>query len=659
MAKNRRGGPARRIPVENLNPKPTKPGVEVLRAMGVNAPPTTNAATPKRAVDAKRSGGLLKSIFRDARGRPMDMTKLERAPRHRWGPAVLLLTLGLLATAAVVGMVMFRGGGKFGNSAVSVGIEAPATVASGAPLTLTVTVRNGEMVALKDTELTLQYPDGFTFTAANPKPENPASQAWKLGGLATGASRTVSITGTLLGSVGQSATFTATASYTPANFSSEFTKTATKALTINTSRLTVAIDGPPSAVSGKFTTFSISVSNSASEKLEGVVLSTVFPDAFTVTTASPRPTDGTARWSLGSLEPGKKATLTLTGTFSGTVGDSVQIPWRASLLASSGETAQGEVNQLVLLVNPALSLAVSVNDSTQDGTLTLGETLGVKVAFANASDLDIPHATLSVSVSGRPVDWSSLQDPAKGKLRASTITWTEAQVAALKDLKPGDSGSVSFTVGTVSNLGVHSAGDRNPSVKVTAVLTPGSGGDATTSPTLTRMVLTRAVVTSESRYTTEDGETVGEGPLPPQVGSSTTYRILWTLGNTVNDVENLTVVATLPEGVQFTGKNITTSAGSLAFDPSARTVRWTLPRLGAGSGTLVPNLSAGFSVSITPTAAQVGTAPLLVGSVALSGTDAFANVPVTAGAEPVTTTGTNDPTTAGKGTVVSGTNTNG
>jgi hypothetical protein len=654
MAKTRRGGATRRIPVESLSTKPTKPGVEVLKAMGVNIPENAPPAQQpgKRAADSKRSGGLISSIFRDPRGKPIDMTKLDRAPRHRRGPVVLLVILGVLAAAAVAGFSVFQRNNKFSNTAVAVTLTAPAAVASGAPVTLTATVVNQESVALKDTELTLQYPEGFTFTESTPKPENTANQAWSLGGLSPGETRTVTITGVLLGSIGESATFTATASYFPANFSSEFTKTTTATVTVNASRLTLTIDGPPSAVAGRSTTFTLTVANTAEEKLTGVVLTTEFPATFAVTSAEPKATEGNARWSLGSLDAGATVAVEIAGTFSASVGDSVVIPWRVTLPGDNGETPQAEINQLVLMVNPTITLTVSVNGSTDDGTVSLGDTLEVKVAFANASDLEVSHATLAATVEGRPVDLSTVKDPAKGKRNGSTITWTKTQIPALNELKPGDSGSVTFTVGTLPNLTVQTAADRNLAVKVSAALTPGSAGPATTTPILTRFVVTRAMVTSEARYTAEDGETVGSGPLPPQVGSSTTYRIIWTLGNTTNDVETVSVVALLPEDVQFTGKNITTSSGALTFDPANRTVRWALPKLPAGAGTLGTNLSATFSVTITPTSAQVGTTPVLVGSVALSGTDTFANVPVTAGAQPVTTAGSNDPTTAGKGTVV-------
>lgn len=656
MAKVRRGGARRRIPVESLDPKPTKPGSVVLRALSSE---TDRRGADRSAASAKRSGGLLSSMFRDDRGRPIDMTRLDRGPKRRLGPWRLVLVLVVLAGAAVAGLFVFNRPGKFGNADVAIRLAAPTSVASGAPFTLAVTVKNNEAVALKDAELTLQYPDGFRFERADPAPENEAHQAWRLGTLAPGASKAVSLSGVVLGSVGETATFVATASYVPANFASEFTKTASVTVSVNASRLELSIDGPPSVVPGKSFTFTVSVLNAAVAPLDRVVLTGGLPDGFTLDLAEPKATEAN-RWAFGTLAPDQKASVTVTGTVTGDAGGSVQLTWRVGLTGEDGaESPQSETNQILLLVNPTVTLSVSVNDSSTDGTLALGEALAVKVAFANASDIDLPHATLAVTVEGRVVDFSTLQDPAGGKRKGATITWTETQVPALSDLKPGDGGSISFSVGTLSNLTVQTASDRNIAIRATAVLAAGGKTEPAATAAVTRKVVTRATVTAEARYTTEDGETVGEGPLPPSLGSTTTYRIYWTLANTTNDLTDVTLTATVPAGVLFTGKNVTTSSGSLTFDPVSRTAFWSLGRLPAGSGTLVANQSAAFGVSITPSEAQVGTAPELLGSTALSGTDAFTSTAVTASANAITTASATDPSLAGKGTVVSATNTNG
>lgn len=665
MARTRRGGSNRHIPVEDLGSKPTRSGREVLRAL--DTPGTSakaHASPPPRpstsSADPRTAKGLLSSIFRDERGKPLDMTKLDRGRRSSGAAWRWVVVLGLLAGAAVAGALVLNHPNKFANAAVDVAFDLPASVSSGAAVTIRVTVTNREAVALKRTSLALQYPEGFTVQSVQPAASNDAKQAWDLGGLSPGASRTVSITGVLLGSIGDTATFVGTATYVPANFSSDFTHTQSATVTVGSSRLQLAVDGPNSVVAGKPFVFSVTVTNAAAEDIPKVVLTGEVPSAYTLTAADPKATDGT-RWAFGTLAAGASQTVKFTGSLAGDPGASLQFTWRVSLLGQDGvETAQSETHQVLLLINPTATLTLGVNGSSVDGTMALGDTLNVRVAYTNASDLALNHATLAVSVEGRPVDWTTLKDTAKGKRSGSTVTWTETQIPALAQLKPGDSGEVKFSVGTRTQIPVQTSADRNLSIRISATLTPsGEGAVETVATPLTRTVLTKVTVGSEARYTAEDGTKVGEGPLPPEVGASTTYRVLWTLGSTTNDSTDTVVSASLPDGVEYVAKNVQVSSGRLTYDPVTRAVRWVLPKLPAGSGTLVANETAEFSVSIAPTAAQQGTSPQLVSAVALTGTDAFANVPVTATAPAVTTAATTDPSVAGKGTVVAATNTNG
>ena len=67
---------------------------------------------------------------------------------------------------------------------------------------------------------------------------------------------------------------------------------------------------------------------------------------------------------------------------------------------------------------------------------------------------------------------------------------------------------------------------------------------------------------------------VGSGPLPPQVGKTTSYRVTWTVANTTSDAATLVVSARLPNSVLWTGKNPTRDAGDMSYDPVTRMVQW-------------------------------------------------------------------------------------
>ena len=113
-----------------------------------------------------------------------------------------------------------------------------------------------------------------------------------------------------------------------------------------------------------------------------------------------------------------------------------------------------------------------------------------------------------------------------------------------------------------------------------------------------------------------------QGPLPLQVGIPTTYTILWQAKNFSNDVENVKVRATLPQGVQLTG-NIFPKESILTFDQISREVVWDVGDLLAGTGPLEPASSVAFQVRLVPIVSQKGSAVKIIGEARIQADDVF------------------------------------
>jgi hypothetical protein len=140
-----------------------------------------------------------------------------------------------------------------------------------------------------------------------------------------------------------------------------------------------------------------------------------------------------------------------------------------------------------------------------------------------------------------------------------------------------------------------------------------------------------AIIAQALHYT---GSFKNSGPMPPQAEVPTTYTIQWTAKNSSNAVANTGVSAVLPTYVTF----LSAQAGSgINYDAGSRTVRWDLGELKAGVGYSSAARIGSFQVSLVPSVSQVGTSPILTGAALLSGTDRFAQVPVSASAEAPTT----------------------
>ncbi len=122
----------------------------------------------------------------------------------------------------------------------------------------------------------------------------------------------------------------------------------------------------------------------------------------------------------------------------------------------------------------------------------------------------------------------------------------------------------------------------------------------------------------ETRYYTSEGDQLGRGPLPPQVGKTTKYWIFVKILNTTNALNEASFNTSLPEGIELTGKQSTSIGPQLDYNAGSRTVTWKYNTLPANSQT-----GLYFEVSATPSASQIGQNILLTNSLQFSATDEF------------------------------------
>ena len=152
-------------------------------------------------------------------------------------------------------------------------------------------------------------------------------------------------------------------------------------------------------------------------------------------------------------------------------------------------------------------------------------------------------------------------------------------------------------------------------------------------------------------YYTKDGDQIGVGPLPPKVGETTKYRVFFDVANSSGEADGVTVEATLPSNVAWTGKYSVNAGQAIDWLPSTRTVRWEIGTLAPYTNSEGEHLGASFEVALTPHTEDAGAAPTLVTGITLSGKDATTGLTLHAEAESITTDLPFDKRAIGKGAV--------
>lgn len=161
---------------------------------------------------------------------------------------------------------------------------------------------------------------------------------------------------------------------------------------------------------------------------------------------------------------------------------------------------------------------------------------------------------------------------------------------------------------------------------------------------------TRARLLPFARYFTEDGDQLGRGPLPPQVGKTTKYWVFWNITNSTNEIKDVRVQGVLPPNVEWTGKMSASEGDAPIYDPKTRTVSWRVLAIPAVPSERCPCVGASFEVALTPTFEDAGKSPLLMSGITLAATDTFTGEHASVSAPKLTTAST-DPVAKAKSAV--------
>jgi len=601
-------------------------------------------------------------MYTDENGNPLDLSELKKAKRGRKKLYLKIIVILLfIFGAAVAGFFVFYGNQKFKEGDVVLDISGPEEISSGDEVVYQVNYSNQGKAFLGNLEITATYPEGFTFKKSVPAPDNNYNQYWKIGNLSPGKNGKLEITGKLVGEVGSVKDLTIKLSYKPSNFNSLFETEKTFSTRITDSIVDLRIESSKKAIPNREISFKIKYKNNSEEALEKIKIIATYPEDYEFITSTPETYEKNNTWQIERLEPGAEGEIEVRGKFQGTAGDMRELKVELGLIDESGEfIAQVENSSLILLVEPELFLELKINGKSENISADPGETLTYYLSYENNSDIELRNVSLSLEIDSDQIDWSSLDDEAGGRLEDKIITWTKDQIDGLDSLKPGDSGEIILKLKINKDINLTSSEDKN--LKIDNVFSASSdslselGGGSMTieSETVTVKINSRVTLNCEGRYYSEEREKLGEGPLPPQVGETTTYRIFWYLSNTTNDLSEVEVKSSLPEDIYWTGKNISSSTGDLSFDPITREITWKISRLPAGTGRVYSQLSASFEVSTTPTEEDLGLVKVLCDKTTLSATDDFTSTLLSASCDSITSDLKDDIYAQGKGIVVKG-----
>ena len=118
------------------------------------------------------------------------------------------------------------------------------------------------------------------------------------------------------------------------------------------------------------------------------------------------------------------------------------------------------------------------------------------------------------------------------------------------------------------------------------------------------------------------------GPVPPKAEQETTYSIVWTVTNNLNNVSGAKVIAKLPSYMAW--NNVTSpSSENISYDSVTGEVVWNLGAVSAETGFSKSKREVAFQVTLKPSLTQIGSSPNIIEEQILSGKDDYSDIQVT------------------------------
>jgi len=488
----------------------------------------------------------------------------------------------------------------------------------------TVKYKNNGNVRLEEAKLFFEYPK-YSLT-----PENKSREEKPLDDIYPGQERTLSFKARLIGKEEEMKSAEATLRYRPKNLSAYYESETTFTTQIKDVPLTFEFDLPSKIESGKEIRLRLNYFSNVNYPLSDLGIKLNYPSDFEFLESTPKTLEKT-EWDVGLLNLAEGGRIEVLGKIQGTAGQ-IKI-----FQADLGQWRDGEfvvlktANKGVEIIKPLLYIIQEINGNPKY-VANLGDLLDYEITFKNIGERILENMFLIMKLEGEIFDFDTLKtDVGRFSKDENKIIFDYTMVPELKKLLPMSEGKIEFWVKIKDEFE-----NKNPEITNTVSL---DGFEEIFS----NKINSKIEISQKGYF--QDEIFGNSGPLPPRVGETTTYTIMWQVKNWNNDLKNVKVKATLPPEVKLTGKIFPeTEASKFAFDPESREIVWEIGDLSAGKGPSEPGPNIAFQIALIPTLEQRGKSPILIGEAKVSAEDLWTEATLERISNPVDTTLPDDPT---------------
>ncbi len=621
----------------------------------------------------------LKKIYQDDKGKMPKMTGLEFKEKNKTLKSLIILifVLSILFFVSFIGFLTFQPTPKFNGSKINIEIKGPFNVISGESISYELKYTNSEDIDLTNTNLEVYLPNGFIFDNASITPEIKESdtnsgfsniKTWRLDDIKQNETKSLTIEGKLIGNINSKQTISATLSYIPSNFSSEFQKTISFNTEINDSLLELDLEYSKQTANEDETEFNFKIINNSNEiDLSDIELEFNYPEEFTLLRSQiidPRDNQDqlieedldnneikTQKiWAIDNLLYQNDLQIKLQGKFDVHESTAVDLGIKLKLRGPDNEYfVQRDERITIDIIKGELLTNLIVQGSNQNKAVNFEDRLSFLLNIQNKSKTTLGDLKVRAVIDSKLLDWSSLDDSNDGLLESGQILWTKDQIPELAVLFPEEEIDIMFQIDLKDYQSVKKYNSDDLQIRsfFEAQINKIDNQNTQTkveSNTIINDVNSNLSLNAQARYFDDNNRAVGSGPLPPIIGQETSYKIYWEINNSLHEIKNIELKADLPDYVQF-NDNQNISTGSLFRKDNQ--IIWQISR----TPETITSSKAEFEISINPSSDDVHKILNLLSDIKLTATDSQTNTQIEKTLAGLTTNLDGDPLGESKGLI--------
>lgn len=497
---------------------------------------------------------------------------------------------------------------SFSKEKVKLEISAPEKVVAGEEVEYIVKCKNNGNFRLEDPELLFEFPENSL-----------SEEGWierKIlkdefeGPIYPGQEKTFSFKVRLFGKEGELKTARASLSFRPKNLKARYLSQTSFTTQISSVPLTFEFDFPALIFPQREFSFKVHYFSNASSLLQNLKIFLDFPVGFE--------TKNKNEWEIPILNRFEGGKIEISGMLYGEAGEVKIFKARLGMIINDRFVLLKEVEKGIQLAKPFIFVRQEINKNPEY-IATPGEWLHYEIYFKNLGEETLKNLFLICTLEGEAFDFETLKsETGNYEPGDNSIVFDWKQNPKLENLLPKEEGKVEFWIKLKDEI-------KDAQLKNKVLISQ-------VKEEFVTKVSTKIKVTQKGFFEDEVGFQ-NSGPLPPKVGQTTTYTIIWTVEGGVSRVTDLKLKANLPENVSLTGKIFPQQESTkFSFDPEKREILWTIDVLEAKE-----KRSLAFQVALSPTEKDRGKIPVLVGTLNATGKDSWTETEVNATSKEITT----------------------